>query len=78
MSWAPANWISATDAAQFARPLGSDRVDRAATHLRQHRDVTVGLAQCDSDPVDFFAGRVDTVRLYDRALTAPEVAGLGS
>ncbi|NNG34810.1 LamG-like jellyroll fold domain-containing protein [Nakamurella aerolata] len=38
--------------------------------------VTFGRAQWDSDPVDFLAGAVDTVRLYNRALSAPEVAAL--
>jgi hypothetical protein len=35
---------------------------------------TVGRARWNSSPVDFFSGAIDDVHLYDRALTAAEVA----
>jgi hypothetical protein len=40
--------------------------------------VTVGRAQWQRNPVDFLRGAVDDVRLFDRALTAQEVAQLAS
>ncbi|MDP9795058.1 hypothetical protein J2S43_003570 [Catenuloplanes nepalensis] len=40
--------------------------------------LTIGRARYNSGPVDFWRGAIDQVRVYDRALTAAEVASLYS
>ncbi|MFI5846044.1 LamG-like jellyroll fold domain-containing protein [Catenuloplanes sp. NPDC051500] len=56
---------------------------RAGTTRACHGDassgpLTIGRARYNSGPVDFWRGAIDDVRVYDRALSAAEIAELSS
>jgi Concanavalin A-like lectin/glucanases superfamily len=36
----------------------------------------IGRGQYNNNPVDFWGGRIDQVHVYDRALSADEIAAL--
>ena len=63
--------LAATYDEQYAAPLRQRRRRSAATRSRGRSDVSTGALRIGGNSIwgEFFSGRIDEVRVYNRALT---------